>query len=91
FPPLVAGTVVFSIGLSLYPTAVNYMAGGAGSTDFGSIQNWTVAIITFIVVLILTYFTKGFLKLASLLIGMGAGYAVAYSMGMVSFAKVSAA
>ena len=29
FPPLVTGTVVFTIGLSLDPTAVNYMAGGA--------------------------------------------------------------
>ena len=28
FPPLIAGTVVFTIGLSLYPTAINYMAGG---------------------------------------------------------------
>ena len=27
FPPLIAGTVVFTIGLSLYPTAINYMAG----------------------------------------------------------------
>ena len=26
FPPLITGTVVFSIGLSLYPTAINYMA-----------------------------------------------------------------
>ena len=46
FPPLVTGTVVFAIGLSLYPTAVNYMAGGAGSADYGSWQNWLVAIIT---------------------------------------------
>ena len=30
FPPLVTGTVIFTIGLSLYPTAVRYMAGGAG-------------------------------------------------------------
>ena len=30
FPPLIAGTVVFTIGLSLYPTAINYMAGGTG-------------------------------------------------------------
>ena len=35
FPPLVTGTVVFAIGLSLYQTAVNYMAGGAGSADYG--------------------------------------------------------
>ena len=32
FPPIITGTVVFTIGLSLYPTAINYMAGGAGNT-----------------------------------------------------------
>ena len=31
FPPLITGTVVFAIGLSLYPTAINYMAGGASN------------------------------------------------------------
>ena len=46
FPPLVTGTVVFTIGLSLYPTAVNYMAGGVGTENFGSPKNWLVAVIT---------------------------------------------
>ena len=32
FPPVITGTVVFTIGLSLYPTAINYMAGGTGNT-----------------------------------------------------------
>ena len=45
FPPLIAGTVVFTIGLSLYPTAINYMAGGTGSATYGSWQNWLVAIL----------------------------------------------
>lgn len=36
FPPLITGTVVFTIGLSLYPTAINYMAGGASSATYGS-------------------------------------------------------
>ena len=40
FPPLITGTVVFTIGLSLYPTAVNYMAGGASSADYGAWHNW---------------------------------------------------
>ena len=31
FPPVITGTVVFTIGLSLYPTAINYMAGGAAN------------------------------------------------------------
>ena len=44
FPPLITGTVVFSIGLSLYPTAINYMAGGASSKTYGSWKNWEVAI-----------------------------------------------
>ena len=40
FPPLIAGTVVFTIGLSLYPTAINYMAGGTGQPTYGQWQNW---------------------------------------------------
>ena len=40
FPPLITGTVVFAIGLSLYPTAINYMAGGVSSENYGSWQNW---------------------------------------------------
>ena len=39
FPSLVTGTVIFTIGLSLYPTAVRYIAGGSGAVDFGGIQN----------------------------------------------------
>ena len=35
FPPLITGTVVFAIGLSLYPTAINYMAGGASNESYG--------------------------------------------------------
>ena len=46
FPPLITGTVVFTIGLSLYPTAINYMAGGTSNPDYGSWQNWLVAFIT---------------------------------------------
>ena len=46
FPPLITGTVVFAIGLSLYPTAINYMAGGTSNSSYGSWQNWLVAVIT---------------------------------------------
>ena len=88
FPPLIAGTVVFTIGLSLYPTAINYMAGGAGQPGYGSWQNWTVAIFTLIVVTVLNHFAKGFLKLASILIGMMAGYIFSGFFGMVNFSNV---
>lgn len=91
FPPMVTGTVIFTIGLSLYPTAVKYMAGGAGAADFGSWQNWLVAVITLAVVIFCNNFTKGVTKLASILMGIIVGYLVALCFGMVDFSSVGAA
>lgn len=91
FPPLITGTVVFAIGLSLYPTAINYMAGGVGSPQYGSWQNWLVAVITLVIVTSLNHYGKGIWKLSSILIGIIAGYLVALCFGMVDFSAVSGA
>lgn len=91
FPPLVTGTVVFTIGLSLYPTAVNYMAGGTSSEIYGSWQNWLVAFFTLAVVTGLNHFARGFLKLASILIGIIAGYILAVPFGLVDLSGVQSA
>lgn len=91
FPPIVTGTVVFTIGLSLYPTAINYMAGGTSNPEYGSWQNWLVAFFTLAVVTVLNHFTKGTVKLASILIGIIAGYALAACFGMVNFGDVASA
>lgn len=91
FPPLITGTVVFTIGLSLYPTAVNYMAGGTSSPEYGSVKNWVVAFLTLAVVVVLNHFAKGILKLASILVGMIVGYIVALCLGMVNFSGISSA
>lgn len=89
FPPLITGTVVFAIGLSLYPTAINYMAGGTASPDYGSWQNWLVAFLTLMIVTFLNHYGKGISKLASILIGIMCGYIVALLFGMVDFASVA--
>ena len=91
FPPLITGTVVFTIGLSLYPTAVKYMAGGASSPNYGAWQNWLVGFITLAVVIALNHFAKGILKLASILIGMIVGYIVSGFFGMIDFSAVGSA
>lgn len=102
FPPIITGTVVFTIGLSLYPTAINYMAGGAGNTYevvvlrkgltsalvHGSWQNWAVAAFTLIVVMVVSNKGKGICKLAAILLGMIAGYIVAAVFGMVDLSEV---
>ncbi len=91
FPPLIAGTVVFTVGLSLYPTAINYMAGGTASPTYGSLENWTVAIFTLTIVTLLNHFGKGILKLASILIGIIAGYLFSLCFGMVDLSAVGSA
>ncbi|NKF05555.1 purine permease [Clostridium gasigenes] len=91
FPLIVTGTVIFSIGLSLYSVAINYVAGGVGNPTFGSPKNWLVAFVTLGVVIYLNYFTNGKLKLASILVGIIVGYVVALCLGMVSFTDVQAA
>ena len=74
FPPVVTGTVIFSIGVSLYPTAVKYMAGGMGTPLWGTPQAWCVALITFAVVFALANFGKGTFKLGSVFFGMIVGF-----------------
>lgn len=92
FPPLVTGTVIFTIGLSLYPTAVRYMAGGDASGEwFGGARSWGVALFTFAVVVFLNNFARGIWKLGSLLFGMIAGYIAAWFVGIVDVSGVAAA
>lgn len=91
FPPIITGTVVFTIGLSLYPTAINYMAGGSSNPDYGSWKNWAIAVFTLVIVTVLNHFAKGIFKLASILIGMACGYVVALACGMVDFSNIAEA
>lgn len=83
FPPLVTGTVIFTIGVSLYPTAIKYMAGGVGSPIFGSFQSWFVGLVTFAIVFGLSNFGKGVIKLGAIFFGMIAGCLISIPLGMV--------
>ncbi len=65
------------------------MAGGTGAADFGSYQNWAIAFLTLVVVIICNMFGKGYIKISAMLIGIGVGYAVSFATGMVSFGNVA--
>ena len=88
FPPIVTSLVIISIGLSLLPVGINYFGGGSSSPDFGSPKNLLVASIVVVVIIILKQFTKGFLSVSSVLIGIVVGYIVSISLGMVDFTEV---
>ena len=96
FPPLVTGLVILAIGLYLIPVAIKYAAGGAASfqmeaESFGSLKHWSVALTVIVVSLLLKFFTKGTLSSAAILVGLLAGYALAFVLGMVNFSAVSGA
>ena len=95
FPPIVSGTVVLCIGLSLYKTAITYMGGGSAAQSagtFGSAQYWILALVTLAVTLGCSLFGKGYIRVSGMLIGIGVGYVLALLMGdMVSFEEVKTA
>ena len=84
FPPIVSGTVVLSIGLSLYSSAITNMAGGSGSEGFGSYRFWLVAVVVLLVTLVCNLFGKGYVKLSGILTGIGAGYIASLIIGAVT-------
>lgn len=89
FPPVVTGTVVLAMGISLLPTGINYFAGGVGSSDFGSVSNLILGTVVLLTVLIFNQYTKGIASLASILIGLIVGYVVAIAMGKIDFSQLS--
>ena len=93
-PPLVTGLVVMMIGLALVKVGIQYAAGGVpaiGTPEYGSLQNWTVAGTVVIVTLVLKFFARGMLSVSAVLLGILAGYAVAWGFGMVNFGSVGRA
>lgn len=83
FPPVVTGTVVLSIGLSLISVGINSFGGGNTARDFGSVENLCLAFLVLAVILAVKHGTKGFLSSSAILVGIIAGYIAAVIMGML--------
>ena len=89
FPPVVTGTLITTIGLTLVPVAIQNMGGGnSAAKSFGSGQNLFIAFCTMFIILALEIWTKGFIRSISVLIGLVAGTVIAACMGLVSFTPV---
>ena len=83
FPPVVTGVVVTAIGLSLIPVGIGFFGGGNASGDYGALWNLFLGLVTLIVILIFKHACTGFLSVASILLGIIAGYLVSFLMGLV--------
>ena len=83
FPAVVTGTVVMSIGLSLISVGIGSFGGGSNAGDFGSWQNLLIGAIVLVGIIGFKHYTKGVTSIASILVGIIAGYIVCAIMGAV--------
>jgi xanthine permease len=91
-PPLVTGLVVTMIGLALVKVGIQYAAGGVpaiGTPEYGSLLNWSAALVVIFVTLGLKFFTKGMLSISAVLIGLIVGYIYAIMVGMLSVEAIA--
>ena len=82
FPPIVTGSVVIAIGLSLLGVGINYFCGGSGKADYGSLPNLFLGFVVLVVIVLLKHFApqKSILSSSAILFGILAGYVVAIIM-----------
>jgi uric acid transporter len=90
FPPVVTGTIITVIGISLLPVAVRWMMGSnQEAPDWGSTANIGLAIFTLVVVLLLSRFLQGTISRLSILLGLVIGTLAAGVVGMADFSAVA--
>jgi NCS2 family nucleobase:cation symporter-2 len=91
-PPLVTGLVVTLIGLALVKVGIQYAAGGVPAMDkpeYGSLLNWSAAMVVILVTLGLKFFARGMLSVSAVLIGLIVGYVYAIVIGMLPVATIA--
>lgn len=88
FPPVVTGSVVTIIGITLMPVAMNNLAGGQGSKDYGAPLNISLGLITLIIILVIHRLSSGFIRSISILLGLVIGTMIASFFGLVNLGAV---
>ena len=86
--PIVAATVVTAIGFSLLTVGANSFAGGQGAENYGVWQNWVIGSVTLLCCICFQIFTKGYLKVISVLFGLVVGYILSICLGVVDFSAL---
>ncbi|MBV8841128.1 MAG: purine permease, partial [Alphaproteobacteria bacterium] len=105
FPPVVTGTIILVIGISLMRVGINWAGGGLptlgrvvdgqmgqfANPSYGALDGLGVSLFVLLVILALIRWGKGFLANVAVLLGIIAGAVLAAALGKMSFAKVGAA
>jgi len=103
FPPVVTGTIITVIGISLMRVGINWAAGGnptirqmvdgvskeVPNPAYGAPENLAIALIVLVAILLITKYAKGFVANIAVLLGLVVGFAIALALGRISFAGVA--
>src|SRR5574337_135402 len=85
FPPLVTGSVITTIGLTLVPVAMGNMGNNVPKPQLSSV---ILAVLTILIILVIHALTTGFIRSIAILIGLIVGTIVAVFMGIVDFSPI---
>lgn len=89
FPPVVTGSVITIIGISLLPVAVRWAGGGnPAATDFGNIPSLLLALLVLAIVIVFYRCFTGFWRNISVLLGLVAGTIIAAFLGQTDFSAI---
>ena len=91
FPPVVTGSVIALMGMTLMPVAFEWVGGGVGSANFGDPFNLIIASFVFLIVLGINHYGSKRIAPAAVLLGIVIGYLVCIPLGMVDFSQVAQA
>lgn len=89
FPPVVIGSFVTLIGITLAPTAFNDLAGGGAHMEgFGDIKNLVLGFVVLMIIILLSYFGSELIKNLSILISIVAGTIISIPLGLLDLSAV---
>ncbi|MEY8444819.1 nucleobase:cation symporter-2 family protein [Enterococcus ratti] len=92
FPPIVTGTVITVIGLTLIPVAIEKMGGGnASAANFGDKTSLLLAFVTIALIVSVQMFAKGFIRSIAVLIGLVGGSILAAVIGRIDLSAIGQA
>lgn len=92
FPPLVTGTVIIVIGLSLIGADVGLIAGNDPTAkDYGQVSHIALAGLVILLIVLITRLFRGFISQIAVLLSIAIGTLVAWPMHLLNFSTVSSA
>ncbi len=89
FPPVVTGTIITAMGLSLMRVTIEWAGGGAGHPDFGAPTFLGVAMTVLASIVAITRWARGFWADIAVLLGLVIGFLFALALGHVEFDGVA--